>query len=169
MIRWYQPAKWQPKKMPHLEATLDRIGKHGACFFRSVGFVLDVPQAKLCVGTFPAATAEELIDNPAYSAEPFLHCWAEVGDAVFAPTTYESCNRQLVPFQRDSYYEGNGAKDVVCMSRAQLLRLSRKYGLGKHLLYLRPLGGNLRFATVILDELGISHALSKEMGLIPGD
>lgn len=169
MIRWYEPAKWQPKKMPHLEATMDRIGRNGACFFRSVGLVLDVPQAKLCTGTFKPATPEERAVNPDMSDEPFIHCWTEIGGKVYAPTAYESCENHLYGFNRDDYYEGNGAKDVVCMDRARLLRLSRKYGLGKHLLYLRPLEGNLRFASIILDELGVSHTLSKEMGLIPGD
>ncbi len=168
-IKWYSPRKWQPKAMPHFEATLRRIGRNGPCFFRAAAFVLDVPQARLMVATFRPGTPEEIARDRNVSDEPFIHCWAEVGGSVYAPTSYENCHNQLVPFNLVDYYEGNGAKDVVCMTRANLMRLSKKYGLGKHLLYLTPLEGNLKFASIILDELGVKHRLSKDNGLIPGD
>lgn len=168
-IRWFQPRKWQPKKMPHLEAAFNLIGPRGPCFFRAVAFVLDVPQAKLMIGTFRAGTEEEQAACTLVSREPFIHAWCEVGEQVYSPTAYENCNRQLVPFDKADYYSQNQARDIVCMDRARLLRLSRKYGLGKYIMYLAPLEGNLKFASVILDELGVKHRMSKDNGLLPGE
>jgi hypothetical protein len=155
--------------MPHLEASFKLIGPRGPCFFRAVALVLDVPQAKLMVGTFRAATPEEQAASPEVSPVPFIHAWTEIHGAVFAPTTYESCNAQLVPFDLVDYYQRNGTRDVVCMDRARLLRLSRKYGLDKYILYGAPLEGNLKFASVILDELGVRHRMSTDNGLLPGE
>jgi hypothetical protein len=168
-IRWFKPAKWHPKKMTHLEAAFNLIGPRGPCFFRAVAFVLDVPIARLMVGTFRGGTPEEQAACTEVSKEPFIHAWCEVGDKIYAPTAYEACDRQLVGFDKSDYYERNQAKDVVSMSRPQLLALSRKYGLGKYILYLTPLEGNLKFASVILDELGVKHRLSKDNGLLPGE
>lgn len=170
MIRWYKFARWQPRgRMHHLQAAMKLGSVRGPCFFRAVAFVLDVPRAKLCIGTFRAGTPEEQLEGDHISKVPFIHAWCEVGDAVFAPSTYERCHNQLVAFDRDDYYRQNDAKDVVYMSRANLKRLSATYGLGKYILYLAPLKGGLRFADVILDELGVKHRTSADGGVLPGE
>jgi hypothetical protein len=138
------------------------------CFHRTAGFVLDIPQAKLCVGIFRAATPEELKAHPNYSPVPFLHCWAEVGSVVYAPTTIEAVGK-LTPFNREEYYRLNDARDIRYMSRATLLRLSREHGLANHLLDFTPLKGSSKFATIILDELGVSHVTNEKGGVIPGE
>jgi hypothetical protein len=130
--------------------------------------VLDIPIAKLAVGTFRGATPEELEQYPNYSPVPFIHCWVEIGNSVYAPTTVETLGR-LTPFNRAEYYNLNKAKDVRYMSRATLLRLSREHGLAQHLLDFSPLKGSSKFASVILDELGVSYALNERGGLVPGE
>jgi hypothetical protein len=172
MIRTEGKFKF-PKHMPHLEGSLRLIGHKGPggggmCFHRSIGLVLDVPQARLMVGTFRAATPEECAANPLFSPVPFIHCWTMIGNKIYAPTTYEGHGHRLVPMDPEAYYERNGARDIVGMNRATVLRLSKKYGLAQHLVYFTPLKGQARFADVILDELGISHVTHKNGGVIPG-
>lgn len=58
----------------------------GTCFHRAAAFVLDVPGAKLCLGTFSEATEEEAGANPSASRHDFIHAWAEVSGCVFAPS-----------------------------------------------------------------------------------
>lgn len=156
------------KKLPHFMGSMKLTGPRGMCFHRSVGLVLDIPIAKLCVGTFRGATPEELKHFPNYSDVPFIHCWVEIGKSVYAPTTIEHLGR-LTPFNREEYYHLNEAKDVRYMSRATLLRLSREHGLAQHLLDFSPLKGDSKFASVILDELGVSYALTDRGGLVPGE
>lgn len=155
-------------KLPHFIGSMRLSGPRGMCFHRSVGLVLDIPQAKLCVGIFRAATPEELKQFPNYSPVPFIHCWVEIGNSVYAPTTIEQLGR-LTPFVKDEYYRLNEAKDVRYMSRATLLRLSREHGLAQHLLDFTPLKGDSRFASVILDELKMGHTTNVGGGVIPGE
>lgn len=143
-------------------------GPRGMCFHRTVGFVLDEPRAKLCVGIFRGATEEELKENPHFSDVPFFHCWAEIGTTVIAPTTIEATGGRLCGFDRDEYYERNAAKDIVRMNRARLLQLSKEHGLAQHLLYFKPLVGNAKFADIILNDLGIKFTISDCGGVIPG-
>jgi hypothetical protein len=157
-----------PRKMPHLDGAMRLIGPRGMCFHRTVGLVLDVPRAQLCVGVFRAATAEELADNPHFSHTPFIHCWAEISNKIYAPTTIEATGGRLVGFNKDEYYERNGAKNIVRMSRARLLQLSKAYGLARYLLYSEPLVGDAKFSGVILDELGVDYVVTDGGGVIPG-
>jgi hypothetical protein len=157
-----------PKRMPHLEGALRLTGPRGMCFHRTVGLVLDVPRAQLCVGIFREATEEERRKNPEFSDVPFLHCWAEIGSIVYAPTTIEATGGKLYGFNRAEYYEHNQARNIVRMKRARLLQLSKLHGLADHLLYFKPLEGNSKFASVILDDLGVKHIESSRGGVIPG-
>lgn len=161
-----------PSKLPHLNAAITKVAypnpSKGMCFHRSVGFVLDVPPAKLCVGTFRGANEEELLTVANASPVPFIHCWAEIGDKVYAPTTIEAQGGRLMPFNRTEYYTKNGTRDVYRLSRQELRQLSETYGLARHLLYDEPVRGDVGFAIVILDALGVSHTTSADGGIVPG-
>lgn len=162
-----------PAKLPHLNAALSKTAhpdpRKGLCFHRTVGFVLDVPQAHLCVGTLRGATSEEMVRTPEASPVPFLHCWAEIGGNVYAPTTIEASGGRLRPFSREAYYAGNGVHNVITMSRKQLKDLSEEFGLAEHLLYDRPVRGGKGFAVVILDALTVRHAVGETGGIVPGE
>jgi hypothetical protein len=166
-----------PKRLPHFEGALnldppEGNKAEGLCFHRTVGFVLDTPMAKLCVGTFRAATPEELHFGAQHgydlSPEDFIHCWPEVGDIAFMLAAATRRNRTINRVSRTQYYQQNGTTNVVSLSRARLKQLSRQYGLAQHLLYHAPLVGEAKFASVILDELGVNHVISNRGGLIPG-
>lgn len=160
-----------PTRLPHLDGALKmepmEAGR-GLCFHKTAGFVLDAPMAKLYVGTFRGATTQELEENPDFSPEPFIHCWPQVGKIVLG-LNYIQLGGTIPRFDEQRYYEWNGASNVVSMPRKRLLELSRAYGLSEHLLYHVPLVGRAKFGSLILDELGVSHAISDRGGLIPGD
>lgn len=162
-----------PTRLPHLDGAMvlrpaAQYIDRGMCFHKTVGFVLDVPMAKLFVGTFRAATPEEIAEHPELSPEPFIHCWPQVGNVVFG-LNYISGSFTIPRFPQAAYYQQNGATNVVSMSRARLIQLSRQYGLARHLLYHDDLVGDAKFGSVILDELGVNHVISERGGLIPGD
>lgn len=152
------------KKLPHLKGAMQLQGQQNMCFHRSAAFVLDVPTARLCMGTFPAATPEELELEPEASREPFIHCWAEVGDSVYAPTTIEKVGG-LRPIPRAYYYEINRAQDIKWIDRPTLLRISKEIGLSAHLRHGKParrsVGGTL------LDAAGIEYQISRNGGVVP--
>lgn len=162
-----------PANLPHLTGSLglavpDGQLAGGMCFHRTVGFVLDVPMAKLCVGIFRAATAEELAENPELSPEPFIHCWPEVGEQAFLLSRIDRRQRMVPRAKTSHYYAMNGTTNVVRMSRKPLLHLSSRYGLAQHLLYHAPLVGDAKFGQVILDYLGVGYRISDRGGLVPG-
>ncbi len=160
-----------PTKLPHLNSALLLRGypdtSTGMCFHRTVAFVLDVPAAKLFIGTLKGATAEELLQNPRNSPVRFIHCWAQIGSQVYAPTTIEAQGGRLKPFTEIHYYQNNDVRDVKVMSRHTLIQLSKKYGLAEHLLYHQPIRNEAKFGYIILDALRVSHTLSTDGGLIP--
>lgn len=166
-----------PKHLPMFEAALrlsppDEADARGMCFHKTCGFVMDVAQAKLCVGTFRAATPDELEYGLTLgydlSKEPFIHCWPEVGGVAFLLSAANFQDRRISRVLQQQYYEQNGATNVVRMSRKRLLDLSTRYGLKNHLMYGIPLVGNLKFGSLILDELQISHTISDRGGVTPG-
>jgi hypothetical protein len=139
----------------------------GLCFHRTVGFVLDVPPAKLYVGIFRGGTPEEIAANPAVSAIPFIHCWAQINEFVYAPTTIEAQGGRLRPFAQAEYYERNGTKVLGIMGRHELKQLSKEYGLAQHLLYHTPVRGDAAFSDIILNKLEVSYTLTDQKGVIP--
>jgi hypothetical protein len=162
-----------PTKLPHFDGALlllpdDRYIERGMCFHKTVGFVLDVPMARLCVGTFRGASPEELAIQPELSPDPFIHCWPEVGSLAFLLNRANLRDRVINRYDKQAYYRQNGTTNVVSMPRSRLLHLSRAYGLAQHLLYHAPLVGDSKFATVILDDLGVSYSISDRGGLVPG-
>lgn len=166
-MRQMIPKKMIPKKLPILEASLKVVGSKGPCLFRSVALVLDVPWLTFCVGTHRAATPEEQAANPEASKTPFLHAWAEWKDIVFAPTTMEMRGGQLVPMDKARYYELNGTRDVKTLSRAELKKLSDKYGFKRYITKGEPLKENASFGDVILKRMGIPYVVSRDGGLVP--
>jgi hypothetical protein len=166
-----------PNHLPHFTAAVDLDPPdgqpaRGLCFHRTVGFVLDTPVAKLCVGTFRAATEEEIAFGAQHgmdvSPEPFIHCWPEAGEIAFMLAAANRRNRVINRIDRTQYYEQNGTTNVVRLSRKQLLDLSSRYGLAQNILYRQPLVGDAKFAEVILDFLGVGYRISDRGGLIPG-
>lgn len=137
-------------------------GVQGLCIHRSAGFVLDTRRAELCFGTFePAVT-----DDPRASTEPFIHAWAELDGLVYAPTLIETMGG-LMPMDRQSYYGVNGARDIKRLARVQVMRLSREFGLGQHLLDQTPLPPGVSFGGTLMDAAGVRWRDSEKGGIIP--
>ena len=140
----------------------------GSCFHRAAALVLDLPGSELCMGTFRAATEEELKVAPNASDEPFIHAWVEHGGVVYAPTTIEANNNTLRPYTCAEYYSVHDAKDIYRLSRKDLITLSGRVGLSQHLLHNKPLRDGASFAASIMDAAGLKWKDSaKGGGIIP--
>jgi hypothetical protein len=158
----------QPK-LAHLRGALDfgAPGGKGTCFLRAAGFVLDMPGAVLCLGTVRAATEAERATIPNASPVPFIHCWAEFGDMVFAPTTIEQMGFRLRPMDRAGYYAINGVRDVVRMTRRALLHLSGEIGLSAHLRHGCPVRGDVTASEAIVIASGIAYRVGELGSVLP--
>lgn len=156
-----------PSKMPHLEGALRLSGPRGMCFHRATAFVLDVPAAALCFGTFRAATEAEIERfGDIASREPFIHAWVQWRGQVYAPSTIERLGG-LFPFDRMEYYRLNDMKDFRRLNRIDVLRLSRQHGFSAHLKKFKPLKGDAQFGAVLMDAAGIAWRLTDEGGVVP--
>jgi hypothetical protein len=158
------------KHYPHLWRVLmdfnaDNPAK-GACFHRGVALTLDMPLAKLCIGTLREATDEEQRTIKGASTEPFIHCWVEVRETVYAPTTIEAAG-ELVAWPKDEYYSKNGVRDVTRASRRTILQLSKKHAWSSHMLRDKPHKLAAPLGGVLLIELGIRHKVNGGGGIIP--
>jgi hypothetical protein len=158
------------KHYPHLWNVLMTFKRDnptmGQCFHRGVALTLDMPLATLCIGTLREATPEEQETIKGASTEPFIHCWIEVREIVYAPTTIEAAG-ELVAWPKDEYYSRNGVSDVTRASRAKILRLSKEHNWSSHMLRGKPYKLAAPLGGVLLIELKIRHKLSAGGGVIP--
>lgn len=138
----------------------------GDCWWRAAAFVLDTPGATLCVGIFRAATAEERAVEPEASDVPFFHAWCLYRGNVVAPTTYERAGNQLVSMNRDSYYAVNGARDIRCVTRPRLLKISKEIGLAR-LLMGRQNRTTEPLSERLLRELNYEWMVTDDGGVVP--
>jgi hypothetical protein len=155
------------KTYKHLKAAMRFTGDQGPCFHRAAALVLDLPGSELCMGTFRAATEEELKISPNSSDEPFIHAWVEHNGVVYAPTTIEAAGMALRPFTTAYYYGENGAKDIHRLSRKDLISLSGKYGISQFLLHSKPLKEGASFGAILMDAAGLKWKDSEKGGIIP--
>lgn len=157
-------------KMRHMRGALDLTFNGGSCFFRAAAYVLDVPGSELCIGTFRAATADEIAQMPVAeipfaSTVPFLHAWVEREDYVYAPTLLERFGT-IPRFHRAVYYAENGAKDIVRLRRSQILKLSGEIGLSAYFRKGTPTKRNL--VDALLELAGIDYAIcERHGGIVP--
>jgi hypothetical protein len=117
------------------------------CIHESAGFVMDVPGATLCFGTFRASTPEEIAADPNNSPIPFIHAWAEWQGLVWSPTIMSTC-----PIE--AYYEANGATDIKRLTRPALLAVARRIGLSRHLRLGVPTKGGASVGQSLLEAAG---------------
>lgn len=153
-----------PKKMPHLEGAkrLRAMPGQRLCVHEAAGFVMDVPGATLCFGTFRAATPEELAADPTAATEPFIHAWVEWQGKVWSPTLMAIC-------PVEEYYAANDAKNVKRLPRPALLALARRIGLSRHLRLGVPTRGGASVGMTLLDAAGVAHRTTPDGGLVPAD
>jgi len=148
------------------EQMFYRVGPHGLCIHRSAAFVFDVPGANLVFGTFEPRPAIER--EPGDSAVPFIHAWAEYRGCVYAPTTIERTGGALIAQNRAGYYAVNRAHDFRILTRPQLLRLDRQFGLRRVLrLADASCRGGVSFGATLLDAAMVDWKDSKDGGVIP--
>jgi hypothetical protein len=156
-----------PKKLPHMNGAkkMTAPGEMNLCVHVSAGFVLDVPGSELVFGTFRAATDEEALDillahGKQASREPMIHAWAEWQGKVWSPTT-------MRVFPREMYYELNGASDIKKLSRPALLKLSREFGLSRHLRLHVPHKCPVSFASTLCEAAGKAFRDDPTGALLP--
>jgi hypothetical protein len=155
---------WPVPALKTLSKAMLLEGPRAMCFHRSAAFVFDVPGSVLRIGTF------QPYDNPAAheSLVPFIHCWAEFKGYAYAPTTIgPRTGGKLLAMAPDHYYSINGATDVRELTRPELLRLDRRYGLKSHLLRFKPLKEGAKFGGVLCDAAGVPFEVTKEGGMVP--
>jgi hypothetical protein len=148
------------------EQMFYQVGPHGLCIHRSAAFVFDVPGASLVFGTFePLPEAER---GEGDSAVPFIHAWAEFRGCVFAPTTIERTGGALIAQNRAGYYAVNRAHDFRILTRPQLLRLDREFGLKRVLRQADArCKGGVSFGATLLNAALVDWKDSKDGGVIP--
>lgn len=154
-----------PADLPLLRAAMRLEADRGLCFHLSAAFVLDVPGAVLCIGTL--TPPDEPTGNPDDSTVPFIHAWAEYRGGVYAPTTIEKFGGNLVGQNRAGYYALNGVHDVRTLTRAQLLRLDRRFNLKRSLRRGGQLRGGASFGGTLLDAAGVPWKQGSNGGTLP--
>lgn len=140
-----------------------RADNGGLCIHRSVAFVFDVPGSILVFGTIQPVENPQGGDSPV----PFIHCWAEYQGKVFAPTTIEQANGQLIAQDKAGYYQVNGITEVYTFTRPQLLRLDREYRLKRYLLTGKLPGKGYSFGATLLDAAGVPWKDYGDGGIVP--
>jgi hypothetical protein len=154
-----------PNKLVHLRHALRLTGPRGMCFHRAVAMVMDLVDAKLCIGTFRAASPEEREANPEFSDVPFIHAWVEWRGKAFAPSAIERTGG-LVAMPIDGYRDVNEARDVVEVPRAVVMKLARRYGYARHFKLQEPLKEGARFGGSLLDGVGYPHDVTEDGGVV---
>jgi hypothetical protein len=152
-----------PKKMPHLRGAKKLVGHPGQklCVHESAAFVLDVPGAVLCIGTFRASTPEEIAATPNASPVPFIHAWAEWGGLVWSPTAMRTCSP-------DAYYAANGARDIKRLPRPVLLKIAREIDLSRHLRLGYPTRDNASVSGALLQAAGVPYRIENH-AILPAE
>lgn len=156
-------------QLPHLSAALRFKGRNGSgsCVQRSVALCLDLRGALLTFGTLRAANEEEAAVIANASREPFIHCWVEVDDTVFAPTTLEQTDFVLRPMRRSSYYELNGVRNVRYVPRQHFNALAKRYRLSSALRHDSQRFGSPEVTDAFLRAAGVRYRLSENRSLLP--
>lgn len=156
-----------PAAMPILSGAVELTGPRNMCFHRSVAFVLDVPGSSLFVGTFRAATPEERLEHPEYSAVPFIHCWAEFQGNIYAPTTIEMMEGVLAPMNKLLYLAMNGAENIKRLPRSKVQQLADRFDIVEHLTKDWKLRHGRKFADIFLEVMDVDYELSPQKGVVP--
>lgn len=173
MARLSRDAIMMPVSMlPHLNAAMAYKGRDGSnsCVQRSVALALDLRGSVVTFGTLRAATPEQIEagEVPANASRvPFIHCWVERGDTLYAPTTVERTGGCLVPMKREAYYELNGARDVRRVPLHDFRRIARRFGLSAALKHKSQRFGDGKVTEALLDAAGVRYVLSENRSLLP--
>jgi len=150
----------------HLKASLAFTGRagSGSCVQRSVALALDLQgRGVVTFGTLRAATPEEVAAiGPHASREPFIHCWVEVGETVYAPTTLERTGGRLLPMARAAYYELNAVRDVCPVPRAAFVAIARRFRLSAALRHGSARFGDGAITTALLQAAGVRYIVGPE-------
>jgi hypothetical protein len=154
-----------PRRLPLLEAALEMRAEQGLCIHRSAAFVFGVPGSILVFGTIQPKDRSELVEGD--SDVPFIHCWAEFQGNVYAPTTIEQANGQLIAQNKAGYYAINGVSDVHTLARPQLLALDRQHGLRRALRLNTNLRSGASFGATLLDAAGVAWKDYGDGGIVP--
>lgn len=156
----------------HLIPAMSLRGSQGMCIHRSVALVLDVPRSELVFGVFnnfatPEEAAEIIANGQLPSREPFVHAWMEHQGVVFAPTTIERMNGELIPQHRRGYYDINKATRIKRLGRGVVQALVQQYDFLPVLRGERLPHNGVSFGTVFLDAANVKWKASADGGVIP--
>lgn len=144
-------------RLRHLHATLTNFNLLGNCFQQAVAMVMDVPTAKLKIGT--AKTEHE-----------FLHAWVEDRGVFYDPSRFAK-DGDLAPFDPACFIENWSIRDIHTVSRKWVLDFAKRGSLSKWILTedetYHTLGKIMGHA--LLDEIGISYRVDDEGFLFPSE
>lgn len=139
----------------HLKATLTIFNLTGNCFQQSVAMVMDVPTAKLKIGT--VKTDHRL-----------LHAWVEDRGIFYDPSRFAK-DGGLKPLNAATFIEGGSISDIHTVSRKWVLDFAKRGSLSRWMLTeddtYHTLGKIMGHA--LLDELGIPYVVDDEGFLLP--
>ena len=141
----------------HLRATLANFTPRGRgnCVQQSVAMVMDVPTAKLKIGTV-------------FDGHSYLHAWVEDRGIFYDPSRFEE-DGHLNAFEPGRYIESQCISDIHTASRKWVLDFARRGSLSRWMLRdddtHHTLGGIM--GEVILQELGVPFSVDEEGFLLP--
>jgi hypothetical protein len=145
----------------YLTATINNFsaGPYGNCFQRAVALVMDVPTAKLVVGT-----CEDRQDKHLY-----LHCWVENRGIYLDPSKFEEHGNQIKPIQKDAFVAVLGARDIHVIDRKWVIDFARSGNLKDWILKrddtYHTLGGVM--GEVLMERRGIPYRVDEHGALLP--
>lgn len=146
--------------LPHLRAVLKRFAPHGRgnCMQQSVAMVMDLPTAKLVVGT--------AFDDP--DGEGYMHAWVQDRGRFFDPSLYVE-EGTLRPHRVHAYLDERKACEVRLVSRRVVMDFARAGRLSRWMRHDRypdhALPGVM--GEVLLDRLAIPYSLGPQRQLWP--
>lgn len=145
------------RQLRHLNATLTKffpLGR-GNCFQRSVAMVMDVPTAKLKIGTVT-------------SDHRYLHAWVGDRGVFYDPSRFEEDGR-LNPFDPGHYIVSESVSDIHTVDRKWVLDFARRGSLSRWMLgdpdTYHTLGGIM--GEVLLKQRGIPFRVDNKRCLFP--
>lgn len=139
----------------------------GLCFHDNVALLMDFRDGHVCLGTFRAATAEELEHTPTASRVPFIHCWYEDASGAAMPATLWSPQHGFRRMNAEAYYEKNGAQDIRRLSHLDVLTAFAGMGLSSHLKHGTPLRSSLTVGEILLIAAKYPFTTSPEGTALP--
>lgn len=145
------------RKLRHLKATIENFtpSGRGNCVQQSVAMVMDVPTAKLVIGTL-------------FSDHSYLHAWVQDRGVFYDPSCFVR-DGGLIPYEKEPYIARARASDLHIVNRKWVLDFAKRGALSPWMLRkdntYHTLGNIM--GHVLLDELGVPYRVDQQGYLLP--